>query len=50
MLNDSKGGDISVEVKDMKFQAAQGTTSAETDLGFSTTKTQTLTKLQVAKE
>ena len=41
MLNDSKGGDISVEVKDMKFQAAQGTTSAETDLGFSTTKTQT---------
>lgn len=41
MLNDSKGGEISVEVKDMKFQAAQGTTAADTDLGFSTTKTQT---------
>ncbi|MDE5602402.1 MAG: flagellar filament capping protein FliD [Helicobacter sp.] len=40
MLNDSKGGEISVEVKEIKFQAAQGTTSTETDLGFSTKKTQ----------
>ncbi|WP_104722089.1 flagellar filament capping protein FliD [Helicobacter mesocricetorum] len=49
MLNDSKGGKISVEVKDMKFQAAQGTTSTDTDLGFSTKTTQTLNQVTAAR-
>ncbi|MDE5591845.1 MAG: flagellar hook protein, partial [Helicobacter sp.] len=40
MLNDSKGGDISVETNNVQFQAAEGTTSTSTDLGFSTKATQ----------
>ncbi|EES89602.1 flagellar filament capping protein FliD [Helicobacter canadensis] len=35
MLNDSSGGAINVNVKDVKFQASNGTSETATDLGFS---------------
>lgn len=34
LINDSKGGDIKVEVENAKIQAAAGTSEVDTDLGF----------------